>query len=723
MHPNVDRSAQRGRRTNKARNRNTKKGQAGQTDTPGSELPKSTDADQEDATNVVSNVEGDGDESLCWICAEPVKYYSLSECNHRTCHVCALRLRALYKKTDCTFCKHPQDTVIFTTSPQDPFSDYVPARIPFKDARLSIAFESQEMMEETMIVLRFNCPDQDCDYIGSGWSDLKVHVRAMHGKSMCDLCIRLKKVFAHEHTLYSHNQLSQHLPTLSHRFGKTETKEKIEGGIHPMCEFCRECFFGDDELFSHMRERHEECFVCKRKGVVHQYFRNYDHLEQHFNHAHFPCTQGSCLAQKFVVFGSAIDLQAHMVEQHGAQMSSKDKKEIRRVVADFEFEEVGGSSTDRRRRHDGEREREPPPGPPSQPRTRREGFGATLTSNTTPTGGSVPSPSTTHQPGSRHQSPSPSRHIDPFTAQRHEAFTTRLNAATSNSPTATAAIKASIRSYRSSESGARDLITTFFNALDRDLEGTASLIILLVDLLEDEDKKKNLLASWNGFKIEQRREFPDLVPTSTGSEYAGVAGGRVLNVKHSTSSRSSQQPSWQVLDRVARAAGSSSSTSGSAPGPNARQSDRFPALKSSAAPAVPMYRQPTHTTAWASSSTVAAKPSVSVIPPRITPQTKDKSDAAPPSLSDSAFPTLPVSSSSRARPGVGGNQSLRNIVGNTTPPVAWGSGSRPLPETEAATDSVVEPLTGPDSATNGGKGKKKKGKEKQMLFTMGSFPT
>jgi hypothetical protein len=47
-----------------------------------------------------------GDENeVCWICAEPVKYYSVSDCDHRTCHVCALRLRALYKNTDCTFCK------------------------------------------------------------------------------------------------------------------------------------------------------------------------------------------------------------------------------------------------------------------------------------------------------------------------------------------------------------------------------------------------------------------------------------------------------------------------------------------------------------------------------------------------------------------------------------------------------------------------------------------
>lgn len=52
-----------------------------------------------------NGAEAADDEEVCWICAEPVKYYAVSDCNHRTCHVCALRLRALYKKTDCTFCK------------------------------------------------------------------------------------------------------------------------------------------------------------------------------------------------------------------------------------------------------------------------------------------------------------------------------------------------------------------------------------------------------------------------------------------------------------------------------------------------------------------------------------------------------------------------------------------------------------------------------------------
>ena len=56
-------------------------------------------------TENTSATSQDDDSGTCFICAEPVKYYSVSECNHRTCHVCALRLRALWKRQDCTFCK------------------------------------------------------------------------------------------------------------------------------------------------------------------------------------------------------------------------------------------------------------------------------------------------------------------------------------------------------------------------------------------------------------------------------------------------------------------------------------------------------------------------------------------------------------------------------------------------------------------------------------------
>ncbi|KAG6831163.1 hypothetical protein H0H87_005988 [Tephrocybe sp. NHM501043] len=223
---------------------------------------------QNAAFEPAADADANDDLDVCWICAEPVKYYSVSDCNHRTCHVCALRLRALYKKLDCTFCKEPQPTVIFTVSADQLFSSYTSESIPYKDTKLSIFFETQEMMEETLLLLRFNCPDSDCPYIGNGWGDLKLHVRATHGKLMCELCIRSKKVFAHEHALYAPNVLPVHLPSLYHRsHGKAAPKDKIEGGIHPLCEFCRECFFSDDELYAHMRERHEECFICKRNEI------------------------------------------------------------------------------------------------------------------------------------------------------------------------------------------------------------------------------------------------------------------------------------------------------------------------------------------------------------------------------------------------------------------------------------------------------------------------
>lgn len=142
------------------------------------------------------------------------------------------------------------------------------------------------------------------------------------------------------------------------------------------------------------------------------------HQEQHFQQAHFPCTYASCQAQKFVVFGTALDLKAHMVEIHGSDMSARDMKDARRIQAEWDFEEVSaGGRRGRRDRGDREREREPPPhAGPSRPAAagtrRREAFGGNLTTDTgpstTPNGG-------TSRIGSRRQSPSPD--MDPAVAE------------------------------------------------------------------------------------------------------------------------------------------------------------------------------------------------------------------------------------------------------------------------------------------------------------------
>ncbi|SRR5258708_8909135 len=114
-------------------------------------------------------------EDVCWICAEPTKFYSVSSCNHRTCHFCALRLRALYQKRECAYCKvslilflprfhclqqqvairqTPQLKVIFTLSSSRPFEDYPEEPEPFVDEKLGVVFETEEMMEESLFLLR-----------------------------------------------------------------------------------------------------------------------------------------------------------------------------------------------------------------------------------------------------------------------------------------------------------------------------------------------------------------------------------------------------------------------------------------------------------------------------------------------------------------------------------------------------------------------------------------
>lgn len=93
-------SANRGRRMNRPRGGKGKPAQSAAA--PAVPAPAAKAAKVEEAKESDEPVD---EEMVCWICAEQVKYFAVSECNHRTCHVCALRLRALYKKMECTFCK------------------------------------------------------------------------------------------------------------------------------------------------------------------------------------------------------------------------------------------------------------------------------------------------------------------------------------------------------------------------------------------------------------------------------------------------------------------------------------------------------------------------------------------------------------------------------------------------------------------------------------------
>ena len=91
-----------------------------------------------------------------------------------------------------------------------------------------------------------------------------------------------------------------------------------------------------------------------------------------------------------MVFDTPLDLKAHTVEEHGGDMSSRDRKDARRVQADFAFEDVGGRHGHGRRERDRDRERErdrePPPQPPPLRQQQAQGSSSSAVTNVPPPG-------------------------------------------------------------------------------------------------------------------------------------------------------------------------------------------------------------------------------------------------------------------------------------------------------------------------------------------------
>ncbi|KAJ1815769.1 hypothetical protein LPJ56_004466, partial [Coemansia sp. RSA 2599] len=259
-------------------------------------------------------------------------------CDHRTCHVCNLRLRALFKSRACPYCKTDLETVIYTSNGESTYAELLEAPLEYSDESLNIKFDSKEAHDATMHILQFNCPHTRCRYVdGDGWSGLKDHVRKVHSKQFCELCLKHKMSFSHEHKLFTKAQLRAHY---SRGDGTGFTG-------HPECQFCRTSFYDNDQLFDHCRKNHEQCFLCVRSGVGRQvYFANYSTLEDHFNRDHYPCRNIQCLEKKFVVFDNKIDLQSHELEEHGSSIvGQRARREAKQINVNFHYATNRGSSS------------------------------------------------------------------------------------------------------------------------------------------------------------------------------------------------------------------------------------------------------------------------------------------------------------------------------------------------------------------------------------------
>lgn len=74
--------------------------------------------------------------------------------------------------------------MIFTDDPVKRYADFKETDFARKDENLGIKYEKEEIFEDTVLLLRYNCPDAHCDVACLGWPDLYRHVKSKHGKVM-----------------------------------------------------------------------------------------------------------------------------------------------------------------------------------------------------------------------------------------------------------------------------------------------------------------------------------------------------------------------------------------------------------------------------------------------------------------------------------------------------------------------------------------------------------
>lgn len=567
---------------------------------------------------------------------------------------------------------------------------------------------------------------------------------------MCDLCTRNKKVFTHEHELFTFGELRKH-----ERYGDDNPGAIDQSGFkgHPECGFCKQRFYGDDELYAHCREKHERCHICDRRngGRNPQYYLNYNELEKHFAAEHFVCLDAECQANKTNVFESEMDLKAHQLSEHPNGLS-KDARRDARLVNLSGFSELRapyqpqrGGRRDREGRGNG-RGRDPNADPlpvsSAQPQSRAElayqrqmaiqssqsvsnrTFGGQLTQQSQP---AQPRPSRSATAGQPEpiQNPVPNFEdlsIDPATLSpqdrarylRHQSVNERAQTLLNSNPTKLNQFRSHVSSYRTGKTSAPELIDAFFSLFDCPSSEVGKLIRELADLYEDEPKRQALLSAWNSWRS-INEDYPSL-PGPSGSGLPGVSSGSGDTTTYASATNAPPSSAnlaaslggnissgRRVLKLKSSTAQSRNATSGRiVPGLSPiSNAEAFPALSSTARPqghAPPSWHSdpPRVTTTHAS---VAPQPRSTNFP---TPSTSNKS-RNPTTMSarqnEDMFPSLPRASkpnvmisgfNTKGTGRLNGGGSGRGSGTNTPGVSPWAAGGRtPTPGEAAAALNAV----------------------------------
>ncbi|CAH0701319.1 unnamed protein product [Spodoptera exigua] len=304
--------------------------------------------------------DSNSNENTCVVCFKNVLYYSIGECDHPVCFECSTRMRVLCLQNECPICRQDLSRVVFTDSIQ-----------PYKELRnrvfsdrlferqYKIGFCDEEIKQAYERLLENRC--KICDKIPPfrTFSMLSDHMRKVHERYFCDLCVKHLKIFTMERKCYTRQELAHH----RRRGDVDDTSHRG----HPLCEFCEERFMDADELYRHLRKEHLYCHLCDADGR-NLYYASHSALAHHFRTDHYLCEEGECAGQHLTaVFRSEIDLKAHKATVHGRGMPRGAARQARTLELQFNITPhpvVQRTPRDRDRDNRDRQEPVPAPAPP-----------------------------------------------------------------------------------------------------------------------------------------------------------------------------------------------------------------------------------------------------------------------------------------------------------------------------------------------------------------------
>ncbi|KAI4301570.1 hypothetical protein L6164_034835 [Bauhinia variegata] len=300
-------------------------------------------------------------DDCCAVCAEPLEWVAYGPCLHReVCSTCVARLRFICEDRRCCICKTECNVVFVTKALGDytrMINDFSALPSDVREGNVgsywyhedtNAYFDDVDHYKMIKAMCRLSC--SVCDKMEEQPQDaskrrqrfrnieqLKGHLFHRHRLLMCRLCLEGRKVFICEQKLYTRAQLNRHISTGD---SEVDGSESERGGFmgHPMCEFCRTPFYGDNELYTHMSREHYTCHICQRLHPgQYEYYKNYDDLEIHFRQEHFLCEDEACLAKKFVVFQSEAEMKRHNTVEHGGRMSRSKRNAALQIPTSFRY--------------------------------------------------------------------------------------------------------------------------------------------------------------------------------------------------------------------------------------------------------------------------------------------------------------------------------------------------------------------------------------------------